>query len=321
MASPLVSLIVLNWNGERFLAECIDSLSRLRYSPLEIIVVDNASTDGSRAMLAAMKGITVVTNSANLGYAGGMNVGMKAAKGVYAATLNNDITVDPEWLGRVIPLMESDSSIGIAGGRQMNYFDREAIDALYSFLHPSLIFFQEAFRKRYDPRVHGSAPAQVLGLSGASTIYRKRMFDELQGLDETLFAYHEESDLCMRAFLAGWKCVYVPRAVAYHRRNVSFNRVRGKMFFYLTRNRLLFIYKYSPFSLVLRNLGWILFTELRILRYVLFRERVLLSYARGIVQGFAGMAALQAVRRRNMELLRKRFAEYEMLRKKKFVPL
>ncbi len=321
MAPPLVSLLVLNWNGERLLAECMDSLARLRYSPCEIIVVDNASTDGSLALLATMKGITIVKNNANLGYAGGINAGMKAANGTYVATLNNDITVDPEWLGTLISLMESDSTIGIASGRQMNYFDRTAVDALYSFLHPSLIFFQEAFRKRYDPRVHGSGPALVLGVSGASTIYRKKMFDELKGLDETLFAFHEESDLCMRAFLAGWKCVYVPTAVAYHRRSVSFNRVRGTMFFYLTRNRLWFICKYSPFSLVLRNLGWILFTELRILRYVVFRERVLFSYARGIAHGLSGVARFRAVRRRNMKLLEKRSVEYETLRKRKFVPL
>jgi GT2 family glycosyltransferase len=321
MPSPLVSVVVLNWNGAAILAECISSLKQLSYAPVEIIVVDNGSTDGSPALLESIPGIIFVRNSANLGFAAGMNAGFKAASGTYVAALNNDITVAPDWLNGPIDAMEGDPSVGIVSCRQMNYFDRDVIDSLYCYLHKSLIFFQEGFRDRYASSTAHAVPSRVLGVSGASTVYRKRLLDDMNGFDETFGSYHEESDLCMKAFLAGWKCVYVPTSVAYHRRSESFNRTKGNMFYYQTRNRLWFIYKYSPLSLVLSNIGWILFTELRILRVVMFRERVFFSYCKAIADGFVGMPRLRKARAENMSRLAQRFGEYNELRKKKAIPL
>ncbi len=321
MTSPLVSVVVLNWNGAFLLAECIDSLKRLSYAPVEIIVVDNGSTDGSLALLESISGISLVKNSANLGFAAGMNAGFAIARGAYVAALNNDVTVAPDWLNDAVDIMERDPSVGIVSSRQMNYADRDIIDSLYCYLHKSLIFFQEGFRDRFRPGTAHAAPSRVLGVSGASTLYRKRLLDDMKGFDETFGSYHEESDLCMKAFCAGWKCVYVPTSVAYHRRSESFGRIRGAMFYYQTRNRLWFIYKYSPLSAVLTNLGWILFTELRILRVVLFRERVFLSYCKGIADGFAGMPRLRYARRENMKKLAQRYAEYRLLVKRKAIPL
>jgi GT2 family glycosyltransferase len=321
MASPLVSLIVLNWNGESLIEECVNSLKKLEYANTEIIVVDNASTDSSLQKLGALSNITIVRNATNLGYAGGNNIGFGVAHGAYVATINNDITVEPSWLTELVALLESDDRIGIISGRQMNYLRRDTIDALYSYIHPSLIFFQEAFRKRYDAATADDQPLQVLGVSGASTLFRKRMLEELDGFDETLYAYHEESDLCMRAFLAGWKCVYVPSAVAFHKRSVTFNRIKGTMFYFQTRNRLWFIYKYSPLSLIFKNLFWIVFTELRILRVVVFRERVFSSYFKGLLDGFKGMSRLGAIRHSNMKRLGGKMKDYMLLVKRKFTIL
>jgi|WetSurMetagenome_2_1015567.scaffolds.fasta_scaffold00027_5 GT2 family glycosyltransferase len=321
MSSPIVSVVVLNWNGASLLPECIASLKALLYSPVEIIVVDNGSTDGSVSLLEKTPGISLVENRGNLGFAAGMNAGFKAARGTYVAALNNDITVSPDWLGGAIDILERDPSVGIVSCRQMNYFDRDVIDSLYCYLHKSLIFFQEGFRERYRPGTAHAVPARVLGVSGASTLYRKRLLDQMQGFDETFVSYHEESDLCMRAFLAGWKCVYAPTSVAYHRRSESFSRVKGAMFYHQTRNRLWFIYKYAPLSLAIANLGWILFTELRILRVVLFRERVPSSYLKGVADGFAGMPRLSTARRENMRKLAPKYGEYRQLVKRKAIPL
>jgi GT2 family glycosyltransferase len=313
--------VVLNWNGSSIIKECIDSLKNLDYSNVEIIVVDNGSDDGSLDVLGTIDNITVIRNPGNLGYAGGNNSGFRAAKGVYVATINNDIVVDRTWLSELVVLLEKDGRIGIAASRQMNYFQRDTIDALYSYLHPSMIFFQEAFGKRLGPKASGKEPRFVLGASGASALYRKKMLDELGGFDESLFAYHEESDLCMRAFLSGWKCVYVPSAIAYHRRSVTFGRVRPAMFYYQTRNRLWFMYKYSPLPLFLANLFWVLSTELRIIRIVIFRERVLLSYIKGFADGVKGLAKFRTVRRSNMERLKGKMKEFLLLVKQRHLPL
>jgi GT2 family glycosyltransferase len=320
MSLPLVSLVVLNWNGASLLKECIGSLKRLDYKNVEVIVVDNASTDESLEVLASIEGVTVVRNRTNLGYAGGNNAGFAAAHGAYVATINNDISVERAWLDEPVALLEKDNSIGIISSRQMNYFDRDTIDALYSFLHHSMILFQEGFRQRFDAQAGGFSPLQVLGASGASTLYRKKMLDDLGGYDERLFAYHEESDLCMRAFLTGWKCVYVPSAVAFHQRSATFNRVRGTMFYYHTRNRLWFMYRYSPVSMIAKNLFWIVITELRIFRVVVFRERVLLSYLRGLIDGFRGMPSFAGARRSNMERLTKKKKEYMLFVKRRYIP-
>jgi len=321
MSTPLVSLIVLNWNGESIIEECIESLQKLHYKNIEIIVVDNASSDRSLAILDSIKNIMVIKNKTNAGYAGGNNIGFSFAKGTYVATINNDIVVEPSWLDPIIPLFEINPAIGIIGGRQMNYFDRSKIDALYSFLHHSMIFFQEAFRDTYNPDQFGGNPLQVLSVSGAATIYRKQLIDELGGFDESLYAYHEESDLCMRAFLTNWKCVFVPTAVAYHRRSVSFNRIKPTMIYYQTRNRVWFIYKYSTLGAILKNLFWLLVTELRIFRVFTFRDRAFFSYARGLWDGFFALPRFRAVRKENMRRLLSKKDDFNILVQRRYLPL
>lgn len=321
VSPPLVSLVVLTYNRASLAVECVASLKKLRYAPVEILVVDNGSTDDSVRQLKEIEGISVISTGANLGFAAGMNAGFRAAAGRYVAALNNDVTVSERWLDEAIDIMENDPAIGIVSCRQMSYYDPRLIDSLYSYLHPSLIFFQEGFHGRWAEGNETSQCGRVLGVSGASTIYRKNLLDDMHGFDESFGSYHEESDLCMRAFLAGWKCVYVPTAVVFHRRSESFGRIPGTMFYFQTRNRLWFIYKYSPLWLVVANLGWILFTELRILRIMVFRERVFLTYCRGLFDGFLGMRRLRAARRENMRSLAKKLAEYNMLRKKRIIPL
>jgi GT2 family glycosyltransferase len=317
---PLVSLIVLNWNGASLIEECIESLKRLDYKNTEIIVVDNASDDGSLSVLRRTDGIRLIANEKNLGYAAGSNAGFAAARGKYVALVNNDVVVEPSWLGEAVACLESDESAGMVSCRQMNYFERNRIDALYTYLHPSLVFYQEAFGRKFTDRRSYSVPSRVFGVSGASAVYRKKMLDEMRGFDESYGSYHEESDLCMRAFLRGWNCVYVPTAVAFHRRSASFNRVRGKGFYYLTRNRLWFIYKYTPLRLLLSNLFWVLFTELRTLRVVAIKERVFGSYVKGLYDGFRTMSGYTDMRKQNLALLESRKKEYTLLRKRKWVP-
>jgi GT2 family glycosyltransferase len=317
---PLVSLVVLNWNGAVLVMECIESLKRLKYENTEIVVVDNASDDGSLPVLRRTEGIRLIANEKNLGYAAGGNAGFAAARGKYVALVNNDVVVEPSWLGEAVAFLERDESAGMVSCRQMNYFERDRIDALFAYLHPSMVFYQEAFGRKFSARRSYSVPSRVFGVSGASAVYRKKMLDEMRGFDESYGSYHEESDLCMRAFLRGWNCVYVPTAVAFHRRSASFNRVKGKGFYYLTRNRIWFIYKYTPLSLLLANLFWVLFTELRTLRVVTIKERVFGSYMKGLYDGFRTMPGYANIRKQNLALLESRKKEYTLLRKQKRLP-
>jgi GT2 family glycosyltransferase len=301
MPRPLVTIIVLNWNGSRLLGECLDSINGLLYDNIEVLVVDNASTDSSREVLQSYKGVRVITNASNLGYAAGNNVGFAAAKGEYIATLNNDVTVEPTWLVDPIAYLEQDESIGIIASRQMNYYDRRRIDGLYAHLDSCLLMKQAGRGEPYDdgnPLL--GRPGFALGANGASAIYRKAMLDEIGCFDEAFYAYHEESDLCMRAFLRGWKCLYVPSAVVYHKASATFKNVPGALHFYAERNRVWFMYKYFPLSLLLRHAGSIFRSELSVIRSLWLRNRMPLVYVRARLAGLVGMFRYARQRRQNL---------------------
>jgi GT2 family glycosyltransferase len=321
MNQPLVSLVVLNWNGKAIINSCLDSLKQLAYANREIIVVDNGSTDGSLEYLESVDGIFLVKNPENLGYAAGNNRGVAVGKGKYVAVINNDIVVEPFWLSQLVAVLESDESIGIISGRQMNYYQRNTIDVMYTYLAYDLMMHEKDSTRVYDPSHCRREPCRVMGVSGASTVFRKSMFDALHGFDETLYAYHEESDLCMRAFLAGYKCVFVPDAVAYHQRSVSFSKIKGTAFYYQVRNRIWFVFRYAPLHLLLLHGILIIIRELRIIRVAAFKTRLLEYYLRAVAHGLAALPAMYPQRKLNMKALVQKKHLYRQLRSKKCLPL
>jgi len=264
---PLVTLLVLNWNGEAVIKECIDSLMLTNYSPFELLVVDNASNDGSLDILMEYKEkIRIIKNDYNYGYAKGNNIGIKAAKGKYIATLNNDIIVEKTWLDEVIDFFENHTDVGIISCRQMNYYQKDVIDSFFSYISLGLTFEQYGHNQiyRYHPRCY------VSGANGASAIYRKELLDQLNGFKEIYFAYNEESDLCIRSIYKGWKCIFIPSAIVYHKGGYSFYKNRNKRYFLIERNRYLFILQNYSLRIILKNILGICWIELlRMLRFLI----------------------------------------------------
>lgn len=275
MPGPLISVIILNWNGSDCIVECIESVEKTVYNNIEIIVVDNASTDGSpKTIRNKFPNVHLIKLDENLGYAAGNNRGFQHAQGKYIATLNNDVVVEPTWLGQPVYFLEGDESAGIIACRQMKYKNHETIDCLYGYPLRSLLFQPMGSGKQYSSTPLFSQPGYVIGAGGASAIYRKKLLDELGGFDERYYSYHEESDLCMRAFLSGWKCIYAPSAVVYHKGSFSFNRIKKQYAFYHERNRIWFIFKFYSSFFVLKNAFWIFLMELRLLRVMLIKRKV-----------------------------------------------
>ena len=321
MANPLVSIVILNWNGDGIVQECLSSVYETEYSDIEIIVVDNGSADGSRAWLRRQRKITLVENERNEGFARGTNIGFSRVRGVYAVALNNDMVVEPSWLNEPVRRLEQDARVGIVACRQMMYHDRATVDVLYHILARDLSFFPYGRAKQFSSMPGADKAGYILSASGGSAVYRKKMLDEIGGFDERFFAYSEDADLSMRAFLSGWKCLYVPEAVAYHRGSASFGRVPEKVTFYGQRNRYLLMYKYFPVSLILAHLPWILNSERRSMQQICLGQKSpgrYFSILKGIL---CEQKNYKFLRKSNIELFRQKRGEFLSLLEKRITLL
>jgi GT2 family glycosyltransferase len=317
MEKPLVSLLVLNWNGKECIDECLQSLLKTDYGNFEIIVVDNGSTDDSLERIRKYPRTKVCALNENIGYAAGNNSGFKHARGDFIATVNNDVVVEPGWLKQPLEFFGKDPLIGIIACRQMNYDVRDTIDCLYAYSGMGLLFEPMGSGKKYSPKKLYTQPGYVIAAGGASAIYRKELLDSLSGFDETYYSYHEESDLCMRAFLRGWKCAYAPDAVVYHKGSFSFNRTKNTLVFYHERNRIRFIYKFFPWTFIVKNACGILVMELRIIRVLFFKRKTVRAYFSARFQGFRGLKRLREARKANVHLFARKRKIFEAIRKNK----
>ena len=235
---PLVTVVIPTWNRRDLLDECLRALQSQTYGRFEVIVVDNGSRDGSAAMIRDTFGerIRVIRNEENLGYARAVNQGFEAACGVYVATLNNDAVADPEWLAAMVLAAESDAKIGMVASKIVTYDDPGIIDGTGLLLYPDGSSRArgrlETDSGQYDDLTEALLP------SGAAALYRRLMLRQTGFHDETFFAYCEDTDLGLRARLAGWKCAFAPGAVVRHRYSASSGEYSETKAFLVERNRL-----------------------------------------------------------------------------------
>ncbi len=290
------SIIIVNWNGAPHLPICLDALRAQTLRDFEVIVADNASHDESLPLLARdYPEVKVVALPENRGFTGGNNAGICAAQGMFIILLNNDTEVDPHWLEEVVAAFERHPEAGLVASK-MKLFDRR------DTLHTAGDFYRldgvpgnrgvwEIDRGQYDREEY------VFSACGGSAAYRKSMLDQIGLLDEDFFYSCEDIDLAWRAQLAGWKCVYAPRAVVYHKLSATGGGATAS--FYDGRNFIYVIAKNYPSSLweiyrgaVIRK-QWSLFTEaLRAWRGEAARARM-----RGMLSGVLHLPQLLRKRR------------------------
>ncbi|MBN1401265.1 MAG: glycosyltransferase family 2 protein, partial [Anaerolineae bacterium] len=215
MSSPRASVIIPNWNGLALLRPCLDSLRKQSLDSFEVIVVDNASSDGSAAALGAeYPEVRTLCLDRNLGYSGGCNAGMRVARGEILVLLNNDIEADREWLQELMAALDRHPECGSAASRLMVYADRDVIHSAGDLYRRDGTPDSRGVWTRYGPPY--DQECYVFGACGGAVAYRRAMLDEIGDLEERFFMYCEDVDLNWRAQLAGWRCVYAPRAVVYH---------------------------------------------------------------------------------------------------------
>lgn len=266
---PAATIIVVNYNGGEQLVACLDSLyADPTMADYELLVVDNASTDGS-ADIAAVRfpQATVLTSARNLGFGGANNLAAERARGEVLVFLNPDTVVEPGWLAPLLGALAEDCKVGLATSQIRLLDDRDRINAAGNDVHLSGLTLCRGMGK---PASALAAPAEVAAVSGAAFAIRRELFEELGGFDADLFMYLEDTDLSLRARLAGYHCQYVPDSVVYHDYALHFgpNKV-----YYEEHNRYRMLLKAFCWPTLLLLLPALLLAELVTWGYVLLRDR------------------------------------------------
>ncbi len=229
MSVPLVTVAIVTFNSARYLRQCLRYLGEQNYPALEIIVIDNASTDGTTAILRELEGkLRIVYNIVNNGFAGGQNQAIALAQGAWVLTLNPDVRLMPQFISELVAAGQRDSAVGTVCGKLLSMapdFElpvRPTIDSTGIYFTPNLRHFDRGSGQPDTGEF--DRPEYVFGATGAAALYRRNMIDDIslpQGFfDPAFFAYREDADLAWRAQLLGWKCLYTPGAVGYHVRSV-----------------------------------------------------------------------------------------------------
>ena len=244
-----VSIIVVNWNGERFLKDCLGALSGQTYANCEIILVDNGSSDNSVCFTREnFPEVKLVALRENTGFTGGNAAGLDVAVGDFVGLVNNDARLEKTWLENLIRPMLGDPTIGVCASKLI-FENSQTVNSAGDGLTTAGVGFNRGLGQK---AAQFETPESVFGACGAAVLYRRRMLDEIGFLDKDFFLYDEDTDLNFRAQLAGWKCIYVPTAIAHHVANATARRLSDLHVYYHTRNLEFVWIKNMPFGVMLR---------------------------------------------------------------------
>jgi GT2 family glycosyltransferase len=255
----LLTIIVVNWNGEEFVSECLESLRTQTWPNKEIIIVDNGSTDRSREILKRWEledTVLILWLKENTGFTKANNLAFGLARGEWIALLNNDAVADPQWLEKLMQRRNSAQGIGMLGGKVLLYHARDTLDKA-----GHLIYWDGLNRGRGTGQRDAGQfdrEEEIIWPDGCASIYHRKLIEETGGFDEDFFAYGDDADLGMRARLLGWKGWYVPDAVVYHRHSATAGKYSPLKAMLVERNRIFLALKNFPLSLLCQNPFWTL---------------------------------------------------------------
>ncbi len=236
---PIVSVIIVNYNGAELVIDCLKSLDLQIFRDFEVLIVDNGSSDCSATKIQLFLDGGLISSPAklialdsNLGFAEGNLKGLNFAVGKFIALLNNDTAPEKDWLLSLVRAMESEPGVGICASKIINH-GTDIIDSAGDGFSSLLKGFKRGEGEKdslYDKKEY------VMGACAGAALYRREMLEEIGFLDEDFFLIHEDTDLNIRAQLAGWKAMYVPEAIIYHKVSSTIGVMSNTAIYYTLRN-------------------------------------------------------------------------------------
>lgn len=243
-ANGHVSVVVPNWNGRAWLADCLDSVYGQQLDAAELIVVDNGSEDDSLPYLQAEHpGVRVISLGRNTGFAYAVNRGLEAARYELIAVLNTDVILTPQWLARMVAVLTHHPDAAAVACKMLSLDRSDRVYDAGDVLRRDGVCEQRGRYARDDGR--WDEPGEVFGACAGAALYRRSALLAVGAFDERYFAYLEDVDLALRLQLAGWRCRYEP-AVALHAGESSSGRLPGGHLYLVERNTLILITKAFP---------------------------------------------------------------------------
>jgi GT2 family glycosyltransferase len=279
---PVVTIAVLNWNGDRHIHRCLEHVFGQSYPNIEVMVIDNGSQDGSLERVKARHGkrCKYIENSENRGYAVGMNQGIESAAGEFIVPLNQDVCLHQDFVSECVRRILQDEKIGAIGGRVYSWIGDELTDVLRKGEGE-----KHFFRKRFQTYAGEWTETEtwVLGAAGSFPFLRMRMLRDVRRVtgdyyDESFVTGWEDTDLWFRLQLRGWTCLFVPTAYGWH---VGSGSTAGNATFFsksleyrtrILRNRLYTITKNLPPKVFFRLAPHLVATELAMIPYFMIRS-------------------------------------------------
>ena len=262
---PVVSIIIVTYNNADVIGGCLQALVRQRFCSFEVLLVDNASQDGTLAIVEREQGafatrnisLQILPQTVNFGFAGGNRLGAEVAAGEMLVLLNPDTEAAAEWLQQLVEAAAADSSVGIAASKLLVY-DSGRIDSAGDGCMTSGRGFKRGEGHEASCYVRQE---YVFGACGGAMLIKKAVVEDIGFLDERFFLIYEDVDFCFRSRLAGWKTLFVPGAIVYHKVRTSICHLSDIAVYYSVRNAKLVWLKNMPLALMLRYWHHVLLQE------------------------------------------------------------
>lgn len=269
--NPLVSIILVTYNGKSCIDECLMSIENQTYNNFEVIIVDNNSSDGTPELINRQYPYAkLVLNTVNSGYSGGSSEGLRHAHGEYVAVVNQDVVLDKDWLNQLVTMAEKYPKAGVIASNVLLYDDPEIVNAYGNEVHfTGLVFSRFLGRSENECRME-----YITAPSGAAFLIRRNVIDDVGFIDEDFFMEYGDIDFVIRILLKGWQCLIIPSSKAYHKfiLKMSPNRL-----FILERGRYLLLFKNYSFKTLVLLFPSLLLTETLTWGYAIFQGRAFLT--------------------------------------------